>query len=251
MSARSDVRRTKASAAARLKPFWILIVFAIVAMLAVAAFAVAWPGFAPKKIVVSGNRIVARAEIVDRAHVSMVENMWLQDARAIAARVETIPYVAQATVHRKPPSTIGIWITERMPFAIVQSGDRAALVDRDLRVLGPVLPAWSGLVRFLIDPGVELTPGRFLIAQSALDVRDGYDALVSARLTPDLLELDRYGGLVVTMRDGVVIELGDNTDMSRKLALIGPILDQVAAKDHRVAEIDLRAPNTPVVRYYK
>ena len=46
---------------------------------------------------------------------------------------------------------------------------------------------------------------------------------------------------------GVQLLLGDDEDLTRKIALIGPILSQTAKK--KITAIDLRAPATPVVVY--
>jgi len=249
VSQRVDARRrTKATTASKLRPFWILFVIGLLIVLGLAAFVVAWPGFAPKSIAVSGNRLVSRDDIVSHARVSMHTNMWLQDPNAIARRIEEIPYVAQATVHRLPPATIAVWVTERTPFAIVRAGGNAALVDRDLRVLSPA-PAGASSLEFDVAGNTLPPPGGFLSDPAIVAMRDDYDALLAAHVVPLRLGVDKYGGLVVTIRGGTQILLGEDTGLAKKISLIGPILSQVSGKGRSLAIVDLRAPNTPVVRY--
>jgi cell division protein FtsQ len=242
---RGKQRRAKSSAAARLRPFWILFVLALIVVAAGLAFAVTWPGFDPKVIAVHGNRVVSRDQIVARARISMRVNMWLQNMTAAAARIDEIPYVKSAAIYRFPPGTVDVWITERTPFAIVRSGTERALVDRDLRVLGAAAGTHPS---FTIEPGADLTPGTFLTGTQATALRDDYQALVAAHVIPTALSRDRFGGVVATLRGGVRVLLGDNTDLSGKIAMIDPILSQVA-RPRQVAEIDLRAPRAPVVVY--
>lgn len=248
---RGATRRSKSSAAKRLRPFWMPIVLGVIVVGGLAAFCITWPGFAPKSVTVGGNKVVPRAEIVSRAAVSTHLNLWLQNPHAIAVRVESIPYVARADVHRVPPATIAIWVTERTPFAILRSLGGEVLVDRTLRVLGPVPPGTTlPVFNFSSLPLPE--PGSFVTAAHATALRDDYDALLAAHVIPVALKLDRFGGLVATMNDGIEILLGDDgDDLAAKLRLIDPILAQVVHKARRVAAVDLRAPGTPVLVYKK
>lgn len=249
MTGRSEkTRRSKASAAARLRPFWALIILGVFVVAALSVFCITWPGFAPRAVTVGGNKVVPRAEIVGRAGVSTHLNLWLQNPHAIATRIEAIPYVERADVHRVPPATIAIWVTERSPFAILRSGDDEAVIDRTLRVLGPVPP---GIALPVFELGnVRLPdPGTFVTSPRAAALRNDYDALVGAHVIPVSLRFDRFGGLVATMSDGIRVLLGDDDDLSTKLRLIDPILAQVVRKSRRVAAVDLRAPGTPVIVY--
>lgn len=249
-SRRTATRRSKSTAAARLRPFWILIVLGALVVAGLTVFCITWPGFAPKAVTVGGNKIVPRAEILQRAGISMHLNLWLQSPHAIAARVEAIPYVARADVHRVPPATIAIWVTERAPFAILRGNGDEALADKTLRVLGPV-PAGAALPVFdlgkvpLPEPGSPATAGR------ATALRDDYDTLVGAHVVPVALGFDRFGGLVATLSDGIEILLGDDEDLAAKVPLIDPILAQIVHKTRSVVAVDLRAPGTPVLVYRK
>jgi cell division septal protein FtsQ len=241
-------KRRKKNAAARLRPFWILIGFLILLCVAIAAGAALWPGFTPRAIEISGNHNAARAEILAKAAIAPNVNVWLQNPRAIEARVETIPYVGTAHVHRIPPATIAIDVTERIPFAVATEGSQAVLVDRDLRVLQPA-NASSDLVTFALPPGSDLEPGVFLKTEEAVRLRTSYDQLIAAHVVPIALGYDKFGGLVATMRGGIRVMLGSDDEMARKIALIDPILAQVVRKGNPADAIDLRAPNTPVVVY--
>jgi cell division protein FtsQ len=241
-------RRRKRSTARRLRPFWIPL--SLVGILAVAAvtFVVLYPGFDPKSVVVTGNRVVPSAEIVHTAGVNMGVNMWLQNGRAIAKRVEAIPYIDVARVHRFPPATVIVSVTERVPYAVVVSDAQSVLVDRHLRVLAPEYDATT-LPQFTLPPGVALDPGTFVTRRDLNAMATDYDTMIAAHVVPLQLEYDKLGGLVATVRGGVKILLGDDEDLTKKLPLVDPILAQVVRKERRVSEVDLRAPGTPVVVY--
>ncbi len=240
-------RRRKRSAVARVRPFWMPI--AILAMLVLVALGVAatWPGFEPKKITVTGNHRVARNEILAHAAIPAHVTIWLQNTGAISRRIETIPYIGKAAVWRSLPAAIRIAVVERVPFAIVRSGDEAAVVDHALRVLE--LTGNDRLPVMTIAPGADLLPGGYVKARDALELRGAYDAIATTHIVPVELAFDRFGGLVVTIRGGLKLLLGNPRDLDRKLSLAEAILAQVVTRQRRVDAIDLRAPAAPVLVY--
>ncbi len=218
---------------------------AVVIALGVAA---AWPGFDPQVVEVTGNQRVSSSQILSRAAIASRESIWLQNTGAIKARIEAIPYIATASIHRIPPAAIAIEVHERVPFAILRSGDDAVVVDRALRVLAPAADADAKPV-FVIKPGLDLAMGRFATTHDAVSLRDAYDAMEAKGIEPLELALDRFGGLVVTLPGGLHLLLGGEVDLDRKLGLAQAILAQVVHERSRVAAIDLRAPATPVLIY--
>lgn len=241
-------KRKQKSGAARLRPFWFLLVLLAAAAAFGGYYAATWPGFFPRAIAVRGNRIVPRSEILARARIVPDANLWLQKMGAAANRIEGIPYIKTARIHRSLPASVSIEVTERVPYAIVKSGPAALLVDRDLRVLQPA-PHVSALPVFVQHLAGPASPGVFLKDEAVMRLRDDYDALAQAHVIVTSLRYDKYGDLDAGMRSGVQLLLGDDSQLAQKTGLIGPILSQVAANGRRIAAVDLRAPKTPVVVY--
>ncbi|MDQ2864672.1 MAG: FtsQ-type POTRA domain-containing protein [Candidatus Eremiobacteraeota bacterium] len=199
-----------------------------------------------------GNRIVAASEIIEKAAIAPNRNMWLQNASAMASRIASIPYIDTVVVHRVPRGTVSIVVTERAPFGVVETRDSRALVDRDLRVLREsdsnealFMPVLS--VRETLD----LAPGTFVRDPLLRRLRDDEDALARRNVRPAVLTTDRFGQLVVTLRGGVRLLLGDDEDLESKLPLIVPILEQLKRAGKAVSVLDLRAPGTPIAVYKK
>ncbi len=245
MSKRKPVARRKRSAADRLKPFWILLVLFVAVVGLGGYYAATWPGFRANQIVVIGNRRVGAKEILHRAAINRRINIWLQNMRAVADRVAAIPDVGQVTIRRAFPASVSIVLRERHPFAVILSGNKKIVVDRDLRVLdfgaAPTLPQF-------VVPISALAQGKDVKDERVARLRDDYDQLEGAHVIVKSMRYDRFGDLVAVTPRGVQILLGgDDEDLARKISLIGPILSQTAGK--KIAAIDLRAPGTPVVRY--
>jgi cell division septal protein FtsQ len=232
---RKPVARRQRSAAARLRPFWILLVLFAAVFILGGYYVLTWPGFRARQVVVIGNHRVPTKEIVARADIHKRFNIWLQNMGAVADRVATIPDIGPVTINRGFPASLTIVVHERYPFAVIRSGGRKVVTDRELRVL-TARPA-STLPK----------AGQYIKDERAMRLRDDYEKLTEANVVVVSLAYDRFGDLVAVTPRGIRILLGDDEDLARKVALIGPILSQTGKK--KVAAIDLRAPNTPVVTY--
>lgn len=250
-NARSPARRRrKPSPVRKLRPFWFLLVL-VLALGAIGAYVlVTWPALYPHTIEVSGNRIVARSAIEDAAHIDLTRNMWLQNTRAMRDRIEAIPYVDEAQVHRRPPDTLAIRVSERAPYAVVRGANALVTIDDTLRVLQSGA-ALASLPVFAV-PAVPLpAPGKW-IQESAVDTLARVAAHAArAHLDSETLGYDKFGDIVLRLRSGVSVQLGDGSDLDKKLAMVEPILTQVQHGSKRIASIDLRAITTPVVVYAK
>jgi cell division protein FtsQ len=223
---------------------------ALAGMIAVAAgaFASTWPGFDPQNVEVVGNRRTSSAQILNAAGVAPHVSIWLQNTGAIARRIQAIPYIGAASVHRVPPASLRIAVTEREPFAVLKSGPESAIVDRDLRVLEPAAGD-EPLPVLVLPPGLWLQPGTFAATRDAEELRDAYEEMSARQIAPRALAFDRYGGLVVTLHDGLRVLFGQEDDLGQKLTLVDAILAQVVRGQRRVAAIDVRAPAAPVIVY--
>ena len=247
MTVRKGKRRKK-SAAARLRPFWFLLVLVALAASAAGYWAATWPGFDPRHVAVTGNQAVSSEEILARAQIEPSRNVWLQNMKSAARRVSAIPYVGQVTIVRSLPAGVTIRVTERKPFAVLRFGPHAAVADRDLRILRDGGAA-DDLPLFVLKSQALPAAGVFVKDPQAAHLRDDYDILTQAHVPVAQLHYDKFGDLAAVLRSGVALLLGDESDLSQKAALVEPILSQAGAGHGKIAAVDLRAPKTPVVRY--
>lgn len=246
MSRKRPTGRRRRSPAGRLVRFWIAFAAIFIVAIVCAYLAATWSGFDPRSIAVSGNVVVAKQTILRAAAIPTDRDVWLQNVRVARARVEQIPYVDRAWIHRSPPANVRIVVTERVPAAVVRSGGVSGLVDDELRVLA-IDPAASGLPELVPARSVALHAGAFLKDQQIVALRDDLAALEAAHIPVTRLSFDTYGQLSARLKDGVSILFGD-ADFAKKLPLVQPILTQLAHK-RPFRAIDLRAIDAPVVVY--
>lgn len=246
MSRKKPLGRRRRSPAGRLVRFWIAFAAVFIVAIVCAFLAATWSGFDPKSISVSGNVVVAKQTILQAAAIPTDRDVWLQNVRAARRRVERIPYVEQAWIHRSLPARVRIVVSERVPVAIVQSGGVSALVDDELRVLA-LSPAPSNLPVLVPARPVALRAGAFLNDQQIVALRDDLSALEAAHVPVTRLSFDAYGELSAQIKSGVSILFGE-ADFAKKVPLVQPILAQLAHK-RPFRAIDLRALDAPVVVY--
>lgn len=246
-------RRRRTPATRRLRPFWFLIAVLVV-LAGIGGYLLAtWPALYPHTVEVDGNRTVSKEAILGRARINLARNMWLQNTHAMASRIESIPYVDRAFVHRRPPDTIVITVTERTPYAFVDDRGQRVTIDHALRVLQDGAP--PGFDDSLPAFGIVLTQAPqvgALIDDPALQGLVGdADAMAAVHLDARSLGYDRFDDVTVQLRNGITVLLGDPNGSEAKIALIRPILQKVDRGKRKVTAIDLRALTTPVVVYAK
>ncbi len=242
----AKLRRSRRPFADFIRRFWVAGVLV--------AFALAYGGwvlansrtFAVKRVVVEGVQRVPAQTVAKRAAIVAGTNIWLLDAPGIERRVEAIPYVATARVHRSPPSTVRVVIIERAPEGCVKTVDGDELtIDAEQRVLERRCS--RGTVVFFPRAVEDATPGRFLHdAELARLQKDARTLDQSGERFTDF-RYDRFGELEARLADGIRVRFGDEEDLERKRRLIGPILASLGNRIGGIRAIDLRAPATPVI----
>jgi cell division protein FtsQ len=206
-----------------------------------------WPGFDAKHIVVIGNVHVSAAEVLKRAAIPNNRNIWLFGKHAAEARIDALPWIRTAQIHRTLPASVHIVVFERMPAACVHSASARYLVDATAHVIETDCTAFRNLVDIDWQKLPLQHPGGVLEGDVVRRLLRDATSLRDQSLDPVLVGLDRFGGLDATLRGGLRVRFGDDRDVARKASLVEPILQAYGARTRDVAVIDLRAPTTPVV----
>lgn len=223
----------------------------LAALAAYGIFALAqWPGFHLRALHVVGNeRFVTEREIITRAAIDRHANVWLLDANAISRRIERLPYIGRAAIHRRVPADMTIEVTERVPEGCVDDGDDAPVtVDRDRRILEAGC-AHAPPRRYHVRQLTDDAPGAFLQLAELGRMQSDAETLAGDGAPYVHFALDRFGGLEATRDDGIVVRFGDNGDVGAKARLVEPILSTLGPKARTIRAIDLRAPGTPVIEF--
>jgi hypothetical protein len=242
-------RRTKTSIAGRVRTFWVI---ALLSACVVAALGVAFANAPLLRIRsvtanVPANGPVTQGMAIAAARIDPDANLWLLNTGAIRVRLDAIPYVASAAVHRAqfPHPAVVLDVTLRTPTGCVTTSNGTMTIDATARVLQ------TGCVSALL-PQVDIGIGPAVVPGAILTAPD-IDRLladakaIGAHIPVRTVRRDRFGGLEAVDSRGVILKFGSDADLPAKLALVEPIRRSAGGRPLRV--IDLRAPATPVVEF--
>ena len=160
----------------------------------------------------------------------------LAEARA---RLESIKWVAHATVERRLPATIVVRLVERRPFAVWQTDGKFLLIDRDGQVVADSdVAAFAGQLPLVVGAGAPA-------AAAALMESLGAQPVLQSRMVAAVRVGERRWNLRLNNGADVLLpEGGDAPALLRLMALQA----SHAVLDRPLAVVDLRLPDRLVVR---
>ena len=247
---RSLPRRRKPSLAARVKPFWILVVVLVVLIGWGGVWLAGSPWFRVTRIGVDVplESPVSRTQVRAAAAIAPDANVWLLSGSAIRRRIEAIPYVDRASLHRGqfPQPFVELSITVRRPTVCVR-GAREVTIDAASRVLQTGCAAPT-VARIDAGPAALPSPGGTIADPDVGRLLADARTLADANLTIRSLRRDRFGGLEAVDVTGVVLRFGDDADLNKKASLVAPVRAGIGTK-RPIRAIDLRSPGTPTVEF--
>jgi len=248
--ARAVRRRSKPSLAVRVRTFWVVAALALCALVALAEAVANAPQLRIRGVDanVPAGGPVTKSAVIAAAQIDPDANLWLLDTGAIRRRVEAVPYVDSARVHRSqfPRPAVTIDVTLRAPMGCVRSSAGTVTIDAGARVLQTECVS-TGLPLVDIGSAPAVAPGAILAAPE-IDRLLADARQIGQHVPVRIVRRDRFGGLEAVDGRGVLLRFGADADLAAKLALVEPIRNS-AAHGRPLRTIDLRAPATPVVEF--
>lgn len=193
---------------------------------------------------VRGATQTTRVDVLSAARLDARRAMTDVDVESIAARVEGLPWVKNATVVRKFPGTVEVTLQERTPIAAVPAGEGAwALVDIDGRVLAHHHDAPAELTRVEAPPTGP--PGTTVVAstRAALRIVESMPEVLVGRVPSVAVAED--GAIEIRLDGKIPVTFGPPADADAKLVALATLVQK--ADLGRVGSIDVRVPTAPVL----
>lgn len=191
------------------------------------------------EFVITGNERVSKEQILALASQESM-NIFEYDLDKFRTLIEGYPWVKNAQVSRRLPSSIVISITERRPIAFIPQGEIAYLIDEEGRVVGED-DGNSSLAVAITGVDCKLSPGQFL-------ERGKYGAAIKiASLLPSYSHIHatevcvQEGSCTLILDNGCSVIMGEDTsELERRLGLLGSILSDLRENGNVAEKIDLR-----------
>jgi cell division protein FtsQ len=194
---------------------------------------VAEAGFGISEIHLAGNSRVPPETILAALGMQPGGSIFAADLPAARARIMSLDWIASADVVRRYPDAITVNVVEKRPFALWQSPDGIAVVERAGSVITTRnVENFSHLPK-LVGAGAPLAAADMVeavMAHRAVDSRIAAYEYVSQR---------RWN---LILNNGVVVELPENGWRKELDALEHLIVDN-GILERDVTQIDLRSPN--------
>ena len=200
-----------------------------------------------RDIEVVGSEQMTPDEVAAAAAIGSDQNLLLLSTEGVESRVESLPWVADASVERMLPGSIRIRIEERTPAMILSLGAARWTIDATGHVLTSG-KAVGGLPVFANPQLEEVEPG------VALSTPESTGALTAWRSLPEGLR-DQVTTLFAptvervsfALADGTLIRFGAAEDLDAKNVVLTTILERLAAEGTAVEYIDVRVPTAPAL----
>ena len=186
----------------------------------------------------SGQRQVSREEIFAAAGVTDHSSLLFLDVADARAKLEAIPWIAEATVRKLYPDHLQITITEREAFALWQQQGKVHVIAADGTVLATKVELRLASLPFVVGNGAAVK------ARDFLAVLDRFPA-IRDEVRAAILVADRRWNL--RLKNGIDVRLPD-TGVERALETLARLDREKSLLNRDIVAADLRLPDRLTVR---
>jgi cell division protein FtsQ len=224
----------------------------ILSLFALARALVASPLFVVKAVDVEGSERLTPEEIRSVSGIRSDLNLVFLDTDEITRRLESHPWIRNATVVKRLPDRVLVKIQERKPVAVVDIEGDLSYMDPEGEVLGQVRPGEALDFPVITGMGKEVWHAR-----SATGGRDVQQALVLLRVlrtTPAMgrvseIHVDRSKGLSFFLEGFPFPAFVGWSDFSAKTRRLAKSLPDLSSPANVFESVDLRFSDQIVVRW--
>jgi cell division protein FtsQ len=195
-------------------------------------------GFRVTAVALTGQRRLNEQEILAAAGVTERTTLLFLDVEVARRRLESVPWIAHATVRKFYPGRLEIALEEREAFALWQNNGKIALIAADGTVLGPYGERKVAALPLVVGPGAAAK------AAEILSLIDRYPA-IKEQVRAAIRVADRRWNL--RLKNGLDVRLPD-ADMGRALDLLVALDRDRRLLSRDLTAIDLRLPDRVTVR---
>jgi cell division protein FtsQ len=206
--------------------------------MAVASAVTAWCGLDIDRVEITGQSETSEVQVLDQLALGDFPSIVTLDVTAARARIESLPWVKEATLRKVYPDKLLIEIKERRPFAVWQREGGFVLIEEGGRIISDRVEARHAGLPLVVGDGAPARAAEFV------------ELLVEF---PSLRSQVKAGVLVSGRRWNVVLNNGVELMLPEEDPA-GALIQAVALDDghgvfsREIAAIDMRLPSRLVFR---
>jgi cell division protein FtsQ len=190
------------------------------------------------EVSLSGQRQVSREEIFAAAGVTESSSLLFLDVADARARLEAIPWIAEATVRKLYPDRLQITVTEREAFALWQLNGKISVIAADGTALSARLEPRLVTLPFVVGSGAAAKARDFL---AILDKHP----LIRDQVRASILVGERRWNL--RLKNGIDVRLPEN-DIEGALTTLARLDREKSLLSRDITAVDLRLADRLTVR---
>jgi len=191
------------------------------------------------KIRVQGAFVHLDESMLQRAVEMEKQGFFSVNIDAVKQRVEQLPWVAQASVRRIWPDTLGIEVVEQKVLARWAGG---GLVNDMGRSFSPAMESYPSNLPLFSGP-------RNMLAVMGEQYRRNSALLVTAGLSITALAINSRRAQTLQLNNGIELVLGRKQTQARLQRFIAVYGKLLAARKDEIARVDLRYSNGMSVQW--
>jgi cell division protein FtsQ len=209
-----------------------------------------------KEVTVNGTKLLSADQLRVLAGIPLSENLFFTSFARARSNLNKIKAIKKYHIFRLPPGTVIINIQERRPVASVILPNLSAVIDEQ----GYILNANAAVTLNL--PNLAELPVVAGVSDAQVINNEELESTTTAVITGIIPKITGFtgakriqlnlGGLVninLLLDDLLLVRLGDQSQISRKMAVLEALLPQVSGRWAQTAYLDVRYPDAPVIRF--
>ena len=200
-----------------------LTVISLVIFLCALVF-VAYELFKVRKITVAGCETRSQDDIIALSGLEYHESIYLVDKQEVLDALSSDPYIKPVEVQFKYPDNVLITVEERKEEACIEKDGAFVVIDHEGWVLKVVMTPEEAPYPLIIGlPADSMVVGKQIGTTDTFKIgvlTRVLDASAIAGLAISTIDVSLAVDIAMTLSDGLIVELGDDTALAEKLRLV-------------------------------
>jgi cell division protein FtsQ len=197
-----------------------------------------WCGLAIDQVEIKGQSETSEVDVLQKLALGDFPSIVTLDVTGARGRIESLPWVKEATLRKVYPDTLQIEFKERKPFAVWQRASGFALIEKGGRVISNQVGARYASLPMVVGEGADLRAEEFVA------LMEEFPSL-KPEVKAGVLVSNRRWNVVLT--NGVEIMLPEE-DPAAALIQAVALDDGHGVFAREIAAIDMRLPSRLVFR---
>lgn len=205
------------------------------------------PMLSVRRIQVTGADNADVTDVRDAAALDGDANLLLLSTGDVANKVEKLPWVKDAEVHRRLPGTVRIRVEERRAALVVTVAAGSWTIDGTGHVLqegafAKDLPTLTGAALTGLEPGDRIDAAG---VRAALSVWRSLPRRIKSEVASVVAPSSER--VALALRDGTLVRYGGDDRLESKNEVLIALLTRLSAEGRKATYIDVSVPSTPAV----